>query len=770
MAIGQSITRVDAVAKVTGRARYTEDTLLPGTLHAAYVRSRIAHGRVVSLDASAALAMPGVVAVFTYEDVPKTPYAPAGHPYSLDPEHRDVYDKLLLTDYVRFHGDEVAIVVARDTLTARKASQRVRVEYEEYTPMTRPEQALAPGARELHPGGNLLKRHHFTVGGDLDKALAAADVVVSGDYHTPVAQHCHMEPMTAYAYMDDLQHIVVVSSTQIPHICRRVVGEALEIPWGRVRIVKPYVGGGFGAKQDVVLEPMAAFLTSKLGGRPVLISLAREECIQATRTRHAFHVSGRAAATKEGKLLAVSLNAVSNTGAYASHGHSVAAAGGGKCCSMYPHAVVDYAASTVYTNLPIAGAMRGYGSPQVVYALDCLLEQAAKAIEMDSVDFRLQNTGQPMDVNPLNKHPILTHGLRACLEQGRERFGWERRKFEITQHNAHSPDVKRGVGVASFSFNSGIYPYSVELAGARLLLNQDGSFHLQAGAVEIGQGCDTVLAQMAADTLGVAVADIHVVTQQDTNVTPYDPGAFASRQTYVAGPAVKEAASRLRERILQHASLMTGSPARSLDIQDGAIVSTNDPSHQLLSLGELAMDAYYHKERGGQLSGEASQKTRSNAPSFGCTFVEVEVDIPLCRVRVVDILNVHDAGRIINHGLASGQVQGGMAMGIGWALYEEMLIDPEKGLVRNTNLLDYKIPTFPDLPDLDCFFVETDEPTGGYGNKSLGEPPLLSVAPAIRNAVWDATGLCINEIPMTPKALYTQFAKAGLLAQYEEAE
>lgn len=763
MSIGQPVKRLDAEAKVTGRARYAEDMLPAGVLSAVYVRSTVAHGRVLTMDVSAALALPGVEAVFTFADVPRLPFAPAGHPFSLDPDHADVADRLLLTEHVRFHGDEIGVVVARDELTAQRAASLVAVSYEEFPVLTDPREAMADGAPAIHPGGNIVKQDGFSVGGDVDALLAQADVVVEGEYQTPVTQHCHMEPVVAHAYMEDMERITVVTSTQIPHICRRVVGQALGLDWSRVRIIKPYVGGGFGAKQDVLLEPMVAFLAWKLG-RPVRMALTREESM-ITRTRHAMRIRVRAGFARDGRLLAMDMDAVSNTGGYASHGHSVVSAGGGKLCSMYPHAAVRFHAATVYTNLPIAGAMRGYGSPQIIFACECLLEDAARALGMDPLDLRLLNAGRPGDVNPRSGKSIETHGLADCLRLGRERFHWDERRAatQASRTSQADPETRRGVGVACFSFNSGVYPVGVEISGIRLTLTQDGCVTLQAGATEIGQGADTVFAQMAASVLDLPVSSMRVVSTQDTDVTPFDPGAFASRQTYVVGPAVKAAALELRERILDHAALMTGYPASALTLEAGFVVAVREPSRVFMSLNELALDAYYHKNRGGQLTAERSVKTRSNAPSFGCTFVEVEVDIPLCRVRVTDILNVHDCGVVINPVTARGQAQGGMAMGIGWALYEELLVDPRSGRVRNNNLLDYKMPTFLDLPDLDVAFVQTAEPSGGFGNKSLGEPPLLSPGPAIRNAIWDATGVKADFIPLTPKALFPLFRDAGLL-------
>ena len=762
MAIGKSVKRVDAVAKVTGRARYTDDFFIPGMLVAKYLRSTIAHGRVKKIDSSKAERLPGVEAVFTYADVPRTQFATAGHPYSLDPAHKDVEDRLLLTRDVRYWGDEIAIVVAENNLVLQEALKLIQVDYEAYQPLVSTQDALAQGAREIHTGSkNVIGESQYAVGGEIDDALAGADVVLESEYRTQMCQHCHIENHIAYAYMDDLEHIVVVSSTQIPHIARRIVGEALGLPWGRIRIVKPYIGGGFGAKQDVILEPMVAFLTLKLGGRPIKIDLSREECMIGTRTRHPFEIKMRAGANKDGTLVALDMDALSNTGAYASHGHSVAGAAGAKSRSLYPRAAMHYHARTVYTNIPAAGAMRAYGAPQLMFAVDCMIEEAARKIGMDPVEFRIKNVVRQGDADPLTGARFESCGLIECLQKGKELIRWDEKR--AARPKKQTGAVRRGLGVACFSYASGTYPVCLEIAGARIILNQDGSLHIQVGATEIGQGLDTVVAQMAAETIGIAFDDVHVVSTQDTDVAPFDTGAYASRQTYVASNAVFRAARELKAKILEHAGRVSGSLGGELDIVNGEIVHRKDPARKVLSLKDVALDAYYDKERGGQLTADVSHKTCTNAPTFGCTFVEVEVDVPLCKVDIKEIYNVHDSGVIVNPVMARGQVHGGVAMGIAAGLYEEMLIDPESGYIYNNNFLDYKIPTAVDVPDIGCEFVETYEPTSGYGNKSLGEPPIISPPPAIRNAIWDATGVRINELPMTPHLIYKYFKKAGLL-------
>ncbi len=762
MTIGKSVRRVDAIAKVTGKARYTDDFFMPGMLHAKYLRSTIAHGVVTRIDTDRAKALPGVVAVFTFEDVPPHKFATAGHPYALDPDHKDVEDRLLLTRHVRYWGDEIAVVVAENNLALEKALQCIDVEYEAYDPMTTAKEALAPDARQIHAGApNLVAESGYAVGTRIDDALDEADEVLTTEYRTQLVQHCHIENHVTYAYMDDFDHIVIVSSTQIPHIARRIVGEALDIPCGRIRVIKPYIGGGFGNKQDVVLEPMAAFLTLKLDGRPVKIHLAREEGMIGTRIRHPFDIRVRAGVMKDGTLHALDIDALSNTGAYASHGHSVAGAAGAKTRALYPRTAMRYHARTVYANIPASGAMRAYGAPQVLFAVDCMIEEAARKIGMDSVAFRLKNIIRQGDIDPLTHKPYSTCGLTECLTKGRELIQWDQKRADRPREQ--TGPVRRGLGVACFSYASGTYPVCLEIAGARIILNQDASVHVQVGATEIGQGMDTVVAQMTAETLGVAVEQVHVVSTQDTDVTPFDTGAYASRQAYVTSNAVFRAAIELKDKILKHADSMTGITADRLDLIDGRVVYAVDAGHTVLPLQAVALDAYYDKVRGGQLTAEVSYKTTTNAPCFGCTFVEVKVDIPLCQVTIKEIYNVHDSGVILNPVLAQGQVQGGAAMGIAAALYEDLQVDPDSGRIYNNNLLDYKFPTIMDIPDIGCAFVETVEPSSGYGNKALGEPPIISPPPAIRNAVWDATGVKVDELPLSPHNLFKCFRRAGLI-------
>jgi len=756
--IGKSILRVDSLAKVKGSAKYADDFFEREMLTAKIFRSTIANGWVKNIDVEKAKALPGVAAVVTYEDVPKHTFPTAGHPYHKDPKHQDLADRNILTQRVRLYGDEIAAVVARDEITAQKALTLIKVEYEEYPPILTGEEALKEGSREIHQGTKNIVGQSGYEWGNLEEAFGEADFIFEDEFKTSTVQHCAMENHIAYAYIDDTGRIVVVTSTQIPHICRRIVGQALGIPWGQVRVIKPYVGGGFGSKQDVVVEPLAAFLTTIVHGKPVKVELSREETFIATRVRHAINFKFKTGVKKDGTIVARELTATSLNGGYASHGHSVVSNCGTKFRHLYNEKAIKYDAVTVYTNMPAAGAMRGYGIPQVKFALECHIEDMARKLNIDPIDFRLKNLRKEGYVDPISGIKVGSNGLAECISKGKELIRWDEKKVR----NGQSLVKPRGLGMACSSYASGTHPIGLEIAGARLVLNQDGSVQLQVGATEIGQGSDTVLSQMVAETMGIPCEMVHIISEQDTDIAPFDTGAYASRQTYITGMAVKKAAEEIKAKVLNYAWGMTDIPAQALDIIDAWIVYKHN-GEKIMPLSEVALDSYYHSVFAAPITADVTNNARVNALAYACTFAEVEVDIITGKVAVLEIYNVHDCGKVINPMLAEGQVHGGVSMGIGYALYEQMLFDPKTGKPLNNNLLDYKLMTTMDTPDIGVGFVETYEPTGPYGNKALGEPPAISPAPAIRNAILDATGVKLNQLPLSPQYLFEKFKEAGLI-------
>lgn len=758
--VGKSVKRVDAVAKVTGKAKYTDDFFERDMLVGKILRSPYAHAIIKNIDVSKAKALPGVEAVLTPKDVPGIKFATAGHPYSLDPGHRDKEDRLILTSKARFVGDAIAAVVATDELIAEKALKLIDVEYEVLEALTTTEAALREGAPLIHDDceRNILASRGYSMG-DVDEAFRTSDHVFEGEYETSVVQHCHLENHTSYAQVDGEGRIVIVTSTQIPHIVRRIVAQALGISWGRVRVIKPYVGGGFGNKQDVSIEPLNAAMTLAVGGRPVKLELSREECMIDTRTRHAFKFKIKTGVNNDGQINGIHISAISNTGAYASHGHSIASSGGGKFRYLYPAKALKYDPITVYTNLPVAGAMRGYGTPQIFFAFESHIEEIARALKMDPIEIRDKNYVKAGYVDPLSQNKIMSCGIRECVEKGKELIRWDEKKI---LYKDQTGDKRRGLGMASFSYASGTHPVALELAGARIVLNQDGSVQLQIGATEIGQGSDTVFGQMVAEVLGIPMDMVHVISTQDTEITPFDTGAYASRQTYITGMAVQKAALEVKEKVLDFVWGMTDIPAHLLDLQDKNVVYKHS-GEVVMPLEKVAMQSYYDTVFAKPITSDTSNNARINAVPFGVTFAEVEVDLKTGKIDVLEIYNVHDSGKIINPQLAEGQVQGGVSMGIGYALSEQMLFDEKTGKPLNNNLLDYKLPTIMDTPDIGVAFVETEEPTGPFGVKALGEPPVISPAPALRNAVLDATGVAFNRLPMNPQRVYEKLKEAGLI-------
>lgn len=758
--VGKSVARVDAFEKATGRAKYMDDLCDRSALIVKILHSTIAHGYVKSVDTAEAETIPGVVKVLTCFDVPDIKFPTAGHPWSMDPHHQDVADRMLLNRHVRYYGDEVAVVIAEDEVAAMQGVRSLKVEYEELPFVLDVQKAMEEGVPQIHEDcpHNILA-HTDIRKGDYHKAIQEPGLIrVEGWYDTPTVQHCHIENHGCFAY-EEAGRVVVVSSTQIPHIVRRVVGQALGIPWGKVRLIKPYIGGGFGNKQDALYEPLCAWCSTQVGGRLVKLECTREETFVSNRVRHAIRTHIISWLRPDGTFVARKFEAFSNQGAYASHGHGVVAKGMGAFPQLYPCDNVECDAYSVFTNTPASGAMRGYGIPQAMFAGESHIDDVCRALHMDPIAFRRKNLMPMGYVDGFSKNELYADTFNQCMNKGMVAIDFARKYKEY--QNQTGP-VRRGVGVAVFWYNTAVWPIALESSSCRMVLNQDGSLQFQTGETEIGQGCDTAYSQMVADAVGIPFQNVHVISTQDTDITPYGTGAYASRQTYIGGFSIMQTAKALRERILNIAHEQTRMPVSNLDLVDGQIVRVSD-GRVLKSLGDLAMESLYSTEHSQHITAETTAQIKSNAYSFGCTFAEVEVDIPMCKVKLVNMVNVHDCGTLINPALAEAQVHGGMSMAIGFGLSEQLLFDEKTGKPLNNNLLDYKLSTFLDHPDLQAEFVENAEPTSPYGTKALGEPPACSGAPAIRNAIAQATGVYVPRIPVTPHVLYAEFRKAGLI-------
>lgn len=760
MVVGKSVKRIDAFDKVTGRTKYTDDLCDKSAYIAKVLHSTITHGKVLSVDTTEAEKIDGVVKIVTCFDVPKVYFPTAGHPWSTDVSHQDVADRLLLTDTVRFYGDDIAAVVAENEVAAQQALRAIKVEYEEYPFVLDVQEAMSDTAPLLHESfPNNILGHSAQSVGNYEEAIKEEGLIKFDNwYDTPTVQHCHIENHVCYASMEN-GRLTVVTSTQIPHIVRRVVGQALSLDWGKIRVVKPYIGGGFGNKQDVLYEPLCAYLSTVVGGRLVKIDSSREETFVCQRVRHAVRSHIITYTKPDGTFVARKLELFSNQGAYASHGHSIAAKAMGCFKQLYPCPNVEAECYTVFTNRPVAGAMRGYGIPQAMFAVESQIDDIAKGLNMSPLEIRQKNLMPVGYKDDFSKNVNYFDSFNQCIEKAKKYIDYDRK---IEEYKNQSGNIRKGVGMAVFWYNTAVWPISLESSSSRMVLNQDGSISLQLGETEIGQGADTAFAQMAADSVGLTLDKVNVISCQDTDITPFGTGAYASRQTYVGGLTIKQTGEMLKKRILDYASKLSKIDINELDIVDNNIVSISD-NKVVMTVGELATTALYSMDDSRHITAESTYQIKSNAYSFGCCFADVEVDIRACKVKILDIINVHDCGKLINPQLAEAQVHGGMSMGIGYALSEQELFDSRSGRTLNNNLLDYKLSTFMDHPHLEAQFVENAEPTSAFGTKALGEPPACPVAPAIRNAVLHATGVAINTAPMTPHVLFEEFSKNGLI-------
>lgn len=780
--VGRPIVRVDAFDKVTGRAKFTDDLCPKPCLEAKILHATIGNGLVISIDTSEAEKVPGVVGVFTCFDVPDIAYPVGGHPWYADRDasHRDIADRKLLDDRVRIYGDNIAVVVGEDTVACDRALKLIKVEYEEWPVIYDPAESLAAGAQEggaEHPvqtrKPDNLVGHSLAVTPD-DKLAEMGyktvdDAIMDPKYHhvklhieSREQSQVHIESCISYCYMEN-NKIVCVSSTQIPHVVRRVIGQALGIPWGDVRVIKPYIGGGFGTKQDVHYEPLNAWVCKMVGGRCVRMEISREELFWDTSGRQPKSFDVEASWDDDMNLHARKITALSNTGGYGHHGHALVLNSVNSFRWLYhtQEKAVRCEASTVYTNGPHTGAMRAYGVPEGNWAAECLMGDIAYDMGWDGVEFRLKNVYTDKFVDEFTPNGVIaahTCAIPECVEKGKAYIEWDKKKKEYA--NETGP-IRHGVGVAFFVYKTAVAPFALETATAAVTLNQDGSIQLQMGATEIGQGADTVFSQMAAEAIGVRTEDVHIVSFQDTDVTPYDPGAYASRQTYVSGTAVRKAGESLRKKILDYARFIYPRAQGQLTIDQGVIYDS--VGNKVCDLATLGIESYYNMDQAQQLHAHETVNVHTNAIAGGCTFADVTVDMPLGKVTVNKIINVQDSGRLINPKLVEQQIHGGMAQGIGYGLFEELQVNEKTGRVLNPTLLDYKIPTMMDVPDLKADFVEAPDPTGPYGNKAVGETPVISPAAAIRDAILDATGCKFYVEPMTPQRLFEGFKEAGLI-------
>lgn len=746
--VNKPVPKTDAMSLVTGKPVYTDDLAPSDCLIVKLLRSPHANAWVEEIKTDAAKKIEGIACVLTYEDVSHKRFTLAGQ---TAPEISP-WDRYIIDKHVRFVGDPVAIVAGETEEAVDKALKRIKVKY-------RVEEAVLDihTAKDnpilVHPeddwympipaGGdnkrNLCSSNVEEVG-DVDAMLEKCAYTVDQVYHTKANQQTMMETFRTYCYMDHFQRLTVVSSTQIPFHIRRIVGNALNIPSSKVRVIKPRIGGGFGAKQSSVSEVFPALVTW-VTGRPSKIVFSRKESMIASSPRHEMEVHIRMGADENGIVKAIDLYTLSNTGAYGEHGPTTVGLSGHKSIALYRHTeAYRFAYDVVYTNMQAAGAYRGYGATQGIFAVESAADELAHKMGMDPVKFRELN--MPMEGEALPGYPdVPINGsctMDKCLARAKEMIGWDEKYPFRDMGNGKV----RGVGIAMAMQGSSIA--GIDVGGADIKLNEDGSYTLALGCSDMGTGCDTILAQMAADCLDTDMKNI-VVFSVDTDISPYDSGSYASSTTYATGNAVIQACGELRKRIHAFGAQMLGVSAEDSDF-DGEKVRTEDGKE--VTLQQIAGKATCGVCSELQVVKEYSSPI--SPPPFMVGAAEVEIDKETGQIDVVDYVGVIDCGTPINPNLARVQAEGGIGQGIGMVLYEDIQYT-DKGKIRNNSFMQYKIPNRMDIPKVRIEFESSYEKTGPFGAKSIGELVIDTPCPAIANAVYNATGVRVRELPITPE-------------------
>jgi putative selenate reductase molybdopterin-binding subunit len=752
--------KVDAVKLVKGRPVFTDDMDLPGLLHGALLTSPHAHARIRSINVAKAKALAGVHAVLTYKDVPRVPYASGGQSYP----NPYPWDQVSLDSKVRYVGDRVAVVAAETPDIARQALGLIEVDYEVLPAVFDPLAAVQDGAPVIHdetdsPGiadaqHNLAVKLNTAVG-DVEQALAEADVVMERTYRVHQVQQASIEPHVVMSYWDDDDRLVIRTSTQVPFHVRRMVAPLLGLAVKQIRVVKPRIGGGFGGKQEMLIEDLCAHLTLATG-RPVRLEFTRELEFTSSRSRHAQILTYRAGAMSDGTLKALDLHVVEDTGAFGTHGMTVCGVTGQRGLATYRCDNLRFVGDIVYTNKPVAGAFRGYGAPQAEFALECLMEEMAAELSLDPVEFRLKNSlrvGDPIPITAalgegghVAAQKVTSSTLAECVAQGAAAIHWDRHADPAWQEVSGHPHLRRGLGFAMVMHGTAIA--GLDMGAASLKMNDDGSFNLLVGATDLGTGSDTVLAQIAAETLGVPVEDV-LIYSSDTDFTPFDTGAYASSTTFISGGAVQKAAADVRQQIFDRAARILHTETAGMSLQDRQVLAADG---QQVSLTNVALHSL-HTEDQQQIMATASHMSMISPPPFGAQFAEVEVDVETGAVTVKRLVMAVDCGTPINPQGATGQIEGGLVQALGYAVSEDMAYD-DHGSLQTRRFGDYRIFQADEVPEIQAILVPSYEPNGPYGAKAVAEIPMDGVAPAVANAVRHATGIQIRELPLMPEKVW----------------
>ena len=756
--VNKKIHSVDGLGILKGRPAYTDDLADKNSLIVKVMRSPHPYARIVSIDDKLARELPGIEMVLTYKDFPRVPFTRAGQGYPEPSPH----DKFVLDEYVRYVGDEVVAVAGIDNETCEKALDLIKVEYEVLESILDFEKAVdnktiihpEPEIHEMFPIGfepkrNIAASYKMHVG-DVEKTLEQCDYVINETFYTQAQAHVMMEPHTVNARIDFQERLVIYSSTQTPFHMRRIISHALQIPITKIRVIKPRVGGGFGGKQAIHGEMLVAWVTYKTG-KPAKMIFTRKEVFESSYSRHPMRMDVTLGADKSGKLRAIDFKCLSDTGAYGEHALTVFMVVGSKVLPLYNKVdSVRFYGDIVYTNKTPAGAYRGYGAIQGNFALESAVDILCHKMGIDPIEFRQKNMMKENETSPI--FAIMGEGtegtamdmdtckLEECVERGMKLIDWKNKYPNIDMGNKI-----KSVGMAIAMQGSGI-PY-IDMGSATIKLNDQGFYNLLIGATDIGQGSDTILAQIAAEVLMTTIDKV-IVYSSDTDLTPFDCGAYASSTTYVSGNAVFKAAMNMKAEIIKEAARVLESKEEDVDFDGVTIRSKNGKE---VGLDDLSNQLFYSHEQ-KQLSVTSSYVGHKSPPPFMAGFVEIDIDKETGEIDIVDYVSVVDCGTTINPLLAEGQVNGAIVQGIGMAVFEDVKYSNTGKMISNS-LINYKIPTRLDINKLTTEFVDSYETSGPFGAKSVGEIGIDTPPAAIANAVYNALGIRINSLPITPEKI-----------------
>jgi putative selenate reductase molybdopterin-binding subunit len=752
--VGRSLPRTDSLEKVTGKAVYAYDMRLPGMVYGEILRSPLPSARIRKLDTAAATAIPGVLAVYTQKDMPQTRFGAF------------VQDETALADgVVRYQGEGVAAVIALDEQTALRGIEAIDVDYEPLPGVFEPEAAMAEGATQVHEGVERnVAAHNRVVGGDVEAGFAEADHVFEDRFVTSRQCHTCMEPHAIVADYDASGRVTLHISSQSTFFDRFGLMGIFGLPANKIRIISPYLGGGFGSKSEPHSIYVVAIQASMNLGRPVKMFHSRDEEFTSSRTRHPEIIDIKTGVKADGTITARSARVILDNGAYTSYGPGVSLTQSMLGGAVYRIPNYRYDGYTVYTNNPFGGAFRGFGSPQFTFAAECHTDMIAERLGMDLIEFRRMNLSRPGD-KAISGPTLTSCGIVECLEQAAEAIGWREKRA--------NPRPGRGVGIACGThFTSGKFHPNVnaDFCAAGVKVNEDGSVSLLIGATEMGTGAaTTATAQICAEELGVDLDDVDVITS-DSETIPADFGTYGSRVTTLAGNAVRDACAQVRQQLFRVAAEQLGLQPEQLALGGKKVFDKTDPDRSI-DLASVVQASIFRDRDGRQIMAQAHYDAPCDLPdpetgvgdfamsySFGVHAVEVEVDEQTGQVRVVDFVAATDCGNLVNPALAEAQVEGGVAQGIGYGLMEDLVC--EQGQVLNPHFSTYKIPTATEMPPIRAYWVETNDPRGPYGAKGLGEMGLVPTAAAIANAVYHATGARVRRIPLTPERVLAAIDEA----------